>query len=141
VKVPAWSRAEKAHVVLGILVCAVVPGVSYLDGSGRLAYRMFAEVRDYRLEVRANDGHGGSRLVPSGELARATGGSTSQFFGGIDHFRRGTVALMPRALLGDIAALACSVTGAATVDVRWEERKDRDAPITETTTHRACAGE
>jgi hypothetical protein len=132
-------RARVLHAVVGAIVCVGLPGGSYVFGHGALAYGMFAETRLYELQVRAIDADGRERDIESARLAQATSGATAIYFAGLDHFRRGPAHAMPRAHLGDIARLACSVSGAASVVVTLRERARPDAPIESTTRIVRCA--
>jgi hypothetical protein len=135
---PRLTPIARLHVAIGLLVCVVLPGASYIDGSGRLAYGMFSETRQYALDVIAFGRDGSARAVSPTELAIAAGGTAATFLAGLDRFRRAPVILTPRQHLGDIGALACRVSGAAEVSVTLRERAKDDAPITATTERTRC---
>jgi hypothetical protein len=139
VRAHAMVCAARIHLILGLFACLALPGASYLDGTGRLAYRMFAETRLYALDIVARYPDGHTSAISPTVLGAAAGGSTAAFFGGLDHFRRGPVSIMPRAHLDDIARFACRVTGAAEITLTWKERVTPDAPIVHTTARAICA--
>jgi hypothetical protein len=132
------TGTARFHLALGVLVCVVLPGASYVDGSGRLAYGMFRATHEYALDVVAVLPDGQTRAVSPTELAVAAGGSAGLFFAGLDHFRRSAVTDMPRRHLDDIARLACRVAAAREVTVTLKERDDPASPITGVTKRIAC---
>lgn len=118
-KPDAW---RKVHFAVGALVCVVVPAASYADGSGRLAYTMFAEVAEYRVEITADD-----RPIGATFLAARTGGTAGIFLAGAEHWKGGARHRTPRGQLDALAAFACTTpeaAGAHQVTVTLVERAE-----------------
>lgn len=97
---------RRLHAAVGAVVC--VPGASYLDGSGRLAYTMFAEVDEYRVEISLTTTRNEVTNVSPTSLAPYAGSSAGAFLGGAERFKPGPVHRTPRQILGPIATLACA---------------------------------
>jgi len=112
----SWRRL---HAIAGAIVIAVVPLVSWLDGSGQLAWTMFSRTGAYRLALRAD----GVPLNPTELAAAAAPGPTSIALAGADHFRHHDVARATlRRHLTDVARLACRLRPGATIVARLDER-------------------
>ena len=77
---------RRIQLIVGVLVCIVLPGASYLDGTGRLAYTMFAEISEHRVEISIATAHGAFVLPPT-RLARRAG----VFLAGSERFVPGPV--------------------------------------------------
>jgi hypothetical protein len=132
------TRLSKLHGALGALVCIVMPAASWLDGSGRLSYTMFADMHWYRIEAAAYDAEGHARDVPPSQLANATSGTTALFFAGADHFRHAQVPSTARAHLAAAAKLLCTTVSEPRVTVALLERDTIDGPISRTTAIATC---
>ena len=119
----SWSRL---HVVVGVLAIVVLPALSWLDGSGQLAWTMFSRTGQYRLALTAD----GKQVNPSELAAAAAPGPTAIALSGSDHFRHHDAmrATLARHLV-DVARLACRLRPATTIVARLEERVRTTAPI------------
>src|SRR3954470_11583382 len=94
----------RVHLVVGVIAILLLPLVSWLDGSGQLAWTMFSRTGQYRLRLAA----GGMPINPTELAAAATPGPTSIALSGADHFRHHDVVRATlRRHLEDIARLAC----------------------------------
>ncbi len=143
------SGVSRAHVVVAAIVALGIPGASFVDGSGRLAYTMFADVAEVRVRIVATREDGTTRDLAPTKLAREAHGTIGLFFAGTETFRFGPRARTARAVLGDVAAFACAryaailPIGVAEPSPREVEvvliERDRDgAPETEYRARRAC---
>lgn len=113
------ERSAKLHLAIGVLVIVVLPLVSWLDGSGQLAWTMFSRTGHYRLELTAD----GRPVNPTELAAAAAPGPTAMALAGSDHLRHHDVmrATMRRHL-EDIAQLACRLGRGTQVTARLQER-------------------
>jgi len=104
---------------VGVVVVLLLPLVSWLDGSGQLAWTMFARTGQYRLELVGDS----APINPTEIAAAATPGPTSQALAGADHFKHHDVARATRRRhLADVVRLACKLRHAKVVTGRLEER-------------------
>ena len=108
---------RRIQLIVGVLVCIVLPGASYLDGTGRLAYTMFAEISEHRVEISIATAHGAFVLPPT-RLARRAGATAGVFLAGSERFVPGPVHRTPRVQLGPLADLACVQARADGIDAR-----------------------
>jgi len=130
---------RKLHWALGALFCLVLPGASWLDGTGRLSYTMFADVHWVRVEVVAFDGSGRARAISPTLVANGVGGSAAVFFAGADRFHLAPVSRTPRRHLDDVARFTCTlVKDAVRIEVHLLERETEDGPIVDTTGAAKC---
>ena len=114
----------------------LLPLVSWLDGSGQLAWTMFSRTGQYRLALTSD----GTPLNPTELAAFAAPGPTSSALAGADHFRHHDVARATmRRHLTDIAALACKLRPGTTITARLDERMRTDAAIETTEVTMRCA--
>lgn len=63
----------RPHLALAVLFCLLVPALSWLDGTGFLAWTMYSGTGTYRLRITAFPPSGAPRLVAPTELARRVG--------------------------------------------------------------------
>jgi hypothetical protein len=138
----AWARI---HVVAGALVCVVLPAASYVDGSGRLAYTMFAEAGQYRVEIRVAHRDRAPTEIPATFLAARAKGTAGIFLAGAETFKTGAVHRTPRGQLDALAAFACTTPEAApapaAVTIVLVERAREGAPEERWAAERACEGD
>jgi hypothetical protein len=132
------ARFNKIHGALGALVCIVMPAASWLDGSGRLSYTMFADMHWYRVEAFAYDAEGHAREISPTQIANATSGTSALFFAGADQFHFAPVSRMARAHLPAVAKLVCTLVSEPRVTVSLLERETIDGPITRMTAIATC---
>jgi hypothetical protein len=130
---PSLSRV---HLVAGIVVIALLPLASWLDGSGQLAWTMFSRTGRYRLVLTAD----GAPMNPTEVAAAAAPGPTSAALAGADQFKHHDVARATlRRHLDDVVELACRLRRGAHIAARLEERIRSDAPIRTTEISIQCA--
>lgn len=122
----SWSRF---HVAVGVVVCIIIPLLSWTDGSGQLAWTMFSRTGQYRLVLTAD----GKPVNPSELAGAAAPGPTAVALSGSDHFRHHDVMRATLARhLEDVARLACSIRPATTILARLEQRMRTTEPIVST---------
>lgn len=127
---------HRVHLAVGVIVVLLLPLVSWLDGSGQLAWTMFSRTGQYRLELTSN----GKPLNPTEVAAFAAPGPTSSALAGADHFRHHDVARATlRRHLTEIASLACKLKPGSTIRARLHERVRTDAEIETTEVTMRCA--
>lgn len=130
---PASSRLvrlTRTHGIVAALVCVVIPGLSWLDGSGWLAWNMFSKSATYRLRILAHEQSGESRAVAPTALAVHADPIVGRWLAGSESFRHAPVGSTIRRELADIAVLGCRVAeDAERIDVWLEERDTLDAPV------------
>jgi len=122
----ALPSTRRIHIAVGLVVVVVLPLVSWLDGSGQLAWTMFSRTGRYRVELIAD----GVQLNPTEVAAFVAPGPTSSVLAGADHFKHHDVARATlRRQLEEVAILACKVRPGATITARLHELVKSDAPI------------
>jgi hypothetical protein len=120
----------KIHAVLALLACVIVPGASWLDGSGSLAWTMYSKSETYRMHVVARQADGSIRRMSPTELAVRSQGSLGTYLAGAETWRHAPVGSALARDLGGLAELACSAAPrAVSVELTLERRKTVDAPI------------
>jgi hypothetical protein len=120
----------RVHRALAVLVGIVLPGYSWLDGSGWLAWTMFSKSETYRLHLSVVDGAGRATFINPSALARLTGEQVALYLSGAEHFRQGPMVNAFAANLDGLAKLACrTVPGAARASVTLDSRGNLDAPV------------
>ena len=130
----------RLHAGFAAFVCVILPGASYLDGSGRLAYTMFTEVDEYRVEIVVTTTTGSEVFVAPTSLAPYAGSSAGVFLGGAERFKPGPVHRTPRQMLAPIATLACahSAAPAKRARVTMIRRDDARSPEQRFEAERSC---
>jgi hypothetical protein len=112
--------------VVGVIVVLLLPLVSWLDGSGQLAWTMFSRTGAYRLELLVD----GKAMNPTELAAAAAPGPTSSVLAGADNFKHHDVARATlRRHLVDVVAFACKLRPGTTITGRLHERVRSDASI------------
>jgi hypothetical protein len=122
-----------------VVVCLLVPGASWLDGSGWLAWTMFSKSATYRLAVVAENEAGERRHVNPTALAADTRGALRTLLAGAEAWRHAPFGPALRARLPELATLACRVSKASMVRLTLEERATLDAPVRRSELTHACA--
>lgn len=125
------------HVTLAVVVCVALPGLSWLDGSGRLAYTMFSELEETRVDIVGVDAAGRETRVAPTWVASLTKGGGGIFLAGAERFRAGPRAREPRRHLDAIARRVCALGDHARVTVTLWTRTPRQAE-TATTASVTC---
>ena len=128
------------HLIAGVCAIILLPALSWLDGSGQLAWTMFARTAQYRLEIVAVDEAGGRRLIGSSALADAAGNSPAAAqLSGAETWRTHNIArVVLRRHLLEVGRLACKVSGAQSVDLTLWERDNVGAKSFSTKKHISC---
>lgn len=128
------------QVTLGLLSCVLVPAWSWLDGSGSLAWTMYAHSSSFRLRILAIDEHERRRSIAPSSLAARAEQDVATALGGAEAFRHARQGRQLRYYLPRIAELACRVSGAERVELTLEDRLSLDAPIVISVEKRRCRG-
>lgn len=133
------TRIERRHVVLGAILCVVLPAASWIDGSGSLAWTMFSKSEMYRLQLDLTEPTGNHRLVNPTELARMSTVDLATYLSGSETWRHGPAGRGLARSLGGLAELACRLPGEPiAVKLRLETRRNLDAPIQVFQAARGC---
>jgi hypothetical protein len=107
------------------VVVIVLPSLSWLDGSGQLAWTMFSRTGQFRIVIIAD----GKQVNPTQVAAAAMPGPTGKALAGSDRLKHHDVwRATARRHLDDIGLLACRL-GGDRVTLRLEERVRRSEPI------------
>lgn len=134
-KVPFWPTL---HFSMAALVCVVIPGVSWLDGSGSLAWTMYAGSASYRLRMAGYDEHARLRWISPTAMAARSAPDLQTVLSGAEGFRHGPQGITLRSRLPKLAALACEFSRARRVELTLDERRNLDAPLRTTRVVRRC---
>ena len=129
----------RLHATIAVLLGIVLPAYSWVDGSGWLAWTMFATSGTYRMHVRVTDRNGVTHVVNPTELARLSQGDAATYLSGADHFRHAPVGGSLRRNLPGLAALSCfAVPDAQRSWISLETRTTLDAPVVVSDAHAQC---
>lgn len=130
---------SRTQLGLAVLFAVGIPAASWLQGSGVLAYRMYARSASYRLRVTAWDAHGRAEPIAPTALALRVRGAARQYLAGADHwlyFPRGPFLADH---LDELARLACTAAGAPVrAGVEIDLRRSLDGPIETRARSEAC---
>lgn len=118
----------------------LVPAWSWLDGSGSLAWTMYAHSSSFRLRILAIDEHGRRRSIAPSSLAARAEQDVATALAGAEAFRHARQGQQLRRYLPHLAELACSVSRAARVELTLEDRPNLDAPTVKSAERRRCRG-
>ena len=113
--------------LVGVVVCIVLPLGSKVFAGGALAYTMYAATVTYRLEIVAHDERGQSLPIWPSDLAPFTGPFAAPFLFGAEKLRELPQINALRAQLADVGRVACSHASATRVDVSLFEGADATA--------------
>jgi hypothetical protein len=118
------------HVALALVTGLIVPGASWLDGSGWLAWTMYSRSGSYRLTVFGRQRSSGARIpiAPTAMSVRASG-PIRMALGGADHWRFSPFGPALRIYLASVGQLACETEDVGRVDLLLEEQPTLDAAI------------
>ena len=133
----SWRGAQ---LTLGLLSCLLVPAWSWFDGSGSLAWTMYAHSSSFRLRILAVDEHEKRRYIAPSALAAWAEQDLAMTLGGAEAFRHAREGRQLRYYLPRISELACRVSGAQRVELTLEDRPNLDAPIAISLEKRRCQG-
>lgn len=131
----SWRGAQ---LTLGLLSCVLVPAGSWLDGSGSLAWTMYAHSASFRLRIVAIDEHEKRRSMAPSALAARAEQDVATALGGAEAFRHGRQGRQLGYYLPRLAELACRVSRAARVELTLDDRPNLDAPIVTSVERRRC---
>jgi hypothetical protein len=116
-----------AHAIVAAIACVALPGASWIDGTGSLAWTMYSGSSSYRLEITAFSAGGARRALAPTELARRVGLEERPCFAAAD-----TWQMIPcrglRLRLAEVGALACKLRPAEEVEITLFTRRTLDAP-------------
>ena len=120
----------RRRLALAALFAVGIPAASWLQGSGALAYRMYARSASYRVRVTAWDDRGQPTPIAPTALAQTVRGAARQHLAGSDHwlyFPRGPFLVDH---LDELARLACETARTpARAAVEIDLRRTLDGPI------------
>jgi len=133
----SWRGAQ---LTLGLVSCLLVPAWSWLDGSGSLAWTMYAHSSSFRLRIRAIDEHEKRRSIAPSALAARAEQDLAATLGGAEGFRHAHEGRQLRYYLPRIAELACRVSEAQRVELTLEDKPSLDAAAVITVEKRRCQG-
>ena len=126
----ALRMTPRRQLALAALFAVGIPGASWLQGSGALAYRMYARSGSYRVRVTAWDDRGRPAAIAPTALALKVRGAARQHLAGSDHwlyFPRGPFLVE---VLDELARLACATARApARAGVDIDLRRTLDGAI------------
>jgi hypothetical protein len=133
-----FGRRGQLHALAAFVFCLALPGVSWLQGTGWLAWTMFSGSATYRVSSLVWDGTGEARPVAATELAAHARGDAAVFLSGSERWRRAPHGPTLARHAPDLTTLACSATGAARARVTVEFRMNLDDPVRTVRAERAC---
>lgn len=122
----AWRGCQLG---LGLVSCLLVPAWSWLDGSGSLAWTMYAHSSSFRLRIVATDRNGKSRSLAPSALAAQAERDVRIALGGAESFRHARQGRELRRYLPQLAELACRVGRATRVVLTLEDKPTLDAEV------------
>ena len=133
---PAWSRV---HIAVALVAGLILPGASWLDGSGWLAWTMYSRSGSYRLTVHGRQRTSGDRIqiAPTAMSVRASG-TIQTALAGADHWRFSPFGPTLRAYLPSVGQLGCEVEDVSKVDLLLEEQATLDSSIVRTRASVIC---
>jgi hypothetical protein len=130
---------SRLHLIAALFVCLILPGGSWLQGSGWLAWVMFSKSATYRLTIVATERNGNKRRVAPMELGAHAGHYAARFLSGAERFRHAPVGATFRSHLPELASLGCKITHARRVELTLVERATLDSPVLMTTARTDCS--
>lgn len=132
------SPAARFHAALAVLIAVVLPGVSWLDGNGTLAWTMFSKSATYRLQASATRKDGQPVILRAYQVARHNDPWAAFYLEGSDDWRHAPVGLTLRQGLRVIASRTCAFGDLSSVELILQEREHLDDPIRATTARVDC---
>ena len=130
----------KLHAVVALVVAIALPAWSWRDGSGWLAWTMFAGSQTYRLGVMVTDSDGGLHVVNPTALASQASDDAAIYLTGAERYRQAPIGSSFRSNLPTLGALACHlVPRAASATITLEVRNTLDAPAVKDTVRVSCS--
>lgn len=126
------------QLLLGALACIAVPAWSWLDGSGSLAWTMYAHSSSFRLRIQALDEQQRARSIAPSALGAVAERDLRTALGGAEGFRHARQGAQLKRYLPRVAVLACNVSHAANVVLTLDVKRDLDAPVVTTVERQQC---
>jgi hypothetical protein len=120
---PSVAGVRHLRILVGALVCVVLPLGSRVQGSGMLAWTMYSRIEEFRVDLVAFDGAGRAHLRNPSVLAEGASADVASLLAGSDHWRQAVSVGSLRDHLGDLADYACRELHAASVVVTVHERR------------------
>lgn len=127
----------RVHTLVAFVVCVALPALSWLDGSGSLAWTMFASTASFRLEIETTKDARRAAFNPSSLAAHAVP-SAAVVLAGSDHWRHAGSARLLLPSLPELAQLSCRVSGADEVAVALKWRRREDAALERAVAKASC---
>ena len=124
---------------LGVIVCILLPAWSWLDGSGSLAWSMYAHSSSFRLRIVSFDRGGKQRSLAPSALAAHAEQDLRTALGGAEAFRHARQGRLLQRYLPELAQLACQVSRAERVVLTLEDKRDLDEPARVSVERRQCS--
>jgi len=122
--------AHRTHLVLGIVLCLILPALSWWRGTGAFAFTMFSRSGSYRLRIVTTDAAGDEHRISPTAVAARTGGSVGDLLAGSEDWRFAPFGPLLRRRLGQLAMLSCAARpGSKRARVVLQERRTLDAPV------------
>jgi len=129
----------KTHLAAAAVFGVVLPGYSWLDGSGWLAWTMFSKSETYRLRVVVMDAAEQAHVVNPTALGALVDEQVALYLSGAEHYRQAPIGAALAANLSSLAKVACRlVPRAARSRVSLDIRKNLDALPRTTTEEVSC---
>lgn len=129
---------RRLRLVVGAIVCFVLPAGSLVQGSGMLAWTMYSHAGEFRIDLVAFDSGGRAHIRNATVLADGATLGAAALLAGSDHWRQGPSVAALRWHLDDLAAYACRELGAASIEISLYERVSH-GPERVTTSRLVCA--
>lgn len=136
---PAPSLWRLWQCGVGLLACVLVPAWSWLDGSGSLAWSMYAHSSSFRLRIVSVDSNGKHRSVAPSALAARAEQDLRTALGGAEAFRHARQGRLLQRYLPELAQLACQISHAERVVLTLEDKRGLDSPPLVSTEERQCS--
>jgi hypothetical protein len=114
--------------MLAVVTCVLLPGMSWLDGSGWLAWTMYAKSEHYRMRFEAHSA-GHSRWISPTLIAAHAAPDVRNALAGAEVWHHGGQGRMLERRMDAVGELACSVARADNVVLTLERRRTLDAPV------------
>ncbi|MGO9838540.1 MAG: hypothetical protein ACLP1X_30530 [Polyangiaceae bacterium] len=126
------------RLVVGAVVCFVLPAGSLVRGSGMLAWTMYSRAGEFRIDLVAFDSAGRAHIRNATVLADGATLGAAALLAGSDHWRQGPSVAALRWHLDDLAAYACRDLNATSIEISLHERMG-NGPERVTSSHLVCA--
>lgn len=134
---PMLATVPRTHLVLGAIVCVLLPAATWIDRSLGPAWSMFTSAASHRIRIVATDEGGARRTISPTALASRLTPSMAAVIAGSEQWRHGDLPRL-RENLEPFARLACELGAPRSIDVLLEERERFDAPVVDHSAHVAC---